>query len=100
MDKFYNMLGLAKKAGFTAEGEKRALESIKREDAVLCILAKDASQNTRKRIHDKCKNKSIEVIEYGNMEDIGKYTARDIISVVCIKNEGFAVQLKKLAQQT
>lgn len=100
MDKFLMMLGLAKKAGRTVLGEQGSLEAVRNNEVCLCVIAADAAYNTKKRISDKCKSRGIDVIEYGSREALGKYTGKEYISVVCIKNEDFAVQLKKLSRQS
>lgn len=99
-DKFLFMLGLAAKAGRTVSGEKGALEAVRNNEACLCVLARDAAYNTKKRLTDKCAYRVIDVIEYGSREELGKHTGKEYISVVCIKNKDFAVQLKKLSRQS
>jgi ribosomal protein L7Ae-like RNA K-turn-binding protein len=87
------------KAGSVISGEAACLEAIKKKKAFLCIIAADASHNTKKRLKDKCDFRDIEYFEYGNKESIGGRLGKNKISVVCIKNESFTVQLKRLREQ-
>lgn len=98
-DRFLQMLGLARKAGILVLGEESCIESIKKNKIKLCIIACDVSNNTKKRMTDKCTNKKIEYLFYGTKESIGSCLGKDVVAVVCIKNEGFAVQLRLLWEQ-
>ena len=49
------LLGLAQKAGSVKSGEFAATGAIKEGKAQLCIVARDASDNTRKEFSDACK---------------------------------------------
>ena len=62
-NKLMSMLGFAKKAGKLSSGEGITLENIKRDKALVVILANDASQNTAKRITDKSNYINILVVE-------------------------------------
>ena len=97
MDRFLQMTGLAKKAGYTVQGESGCLDAVKGQKAVLCIIAENASENTKKRLMDKCRSRGIEIIEYGTKESLGNCLGAENISAVCIKNNNFAVQLKLLS---
>jgi ribosomal protein L7Ae-like RNA K-turn-binding protein len=99
MDRFLQMIGLAKKAGNVIQGESGCLEAIKNQKAVLCVIAADTSDNTRKRLTDKCRSRGIEFVVYGTKESIGNCLGEENISAVCIKSESFAVQLKLLFEQ-
>jgi ribosomal protein L7Ae-like RNA K-turn-binding protein len=99
MDKFLQMIGLARKAGFTVQGESGCLDAIKGHKAVLCVIAEDTSANTRKRLTDKCRSHGTVCIGYGTKESIGNCVGEENISAVCIKSESFAVQLKLLFKQ-
>ena len=100
VDKFLQMIGLARKAGYVVLGEEGCIKAIKRNKAKLCIIADDASGNTKKRITDKCKNKGIEYLFYGTKESIGNCLGKKIVAVVSIKNEGFALQIKLLYKKS
>ncbi len=99
MDKLLSMIGIAMKAGCAVTGEAACLDSVKKGKALLCIIASDASYNTKKRLKDKCGFRDIDFFEYGDKESMGHCLGKNKISVVCIKNENFTVQLKRLWEQ-
>lgn len=52
--RFLNLLGLAMKAGKLVTGEETTLQSVRKNTVNLVILASDASENTEKKMRDKC----------------------------------------------
>lgn len=50
MDKFFNFLGLAKRAGNIVEGYSRCDEQRNKKDFFLIIISNDASNSTRKNL--------------------------------------------------
>lgn len=81
------------KAGKLIIGEERCLDSIKRKEAKLVILAEDTSKNTKKRIIDKCNFRSINLRVFGSKESLGKYTGTDLRAVVAIVDSNFSTKL-------
>jgi ribosomal protein L7Ae-like RNA K-turn-binding protein len=71
-DKLLGYLGLAKKAGKVALGSGAAEGAIRSAAAAVVIVAKDASENTVKRISDKCKFYQVGLMVYGTKEQIGR----------------------------
>ena len=63
MDKFFNFLGLAKRAGNIVEGYSRCDEQRNKKDFFLIIISNDASNSTRKKFKNHCIAKNIELIE-------------------------------------
>lgn len=49
-----NLLGLAMRAGKLVTGEELVIKSVQKKQAKFVFVAKDASENTRKKINDKC----------------------------------------------
>ena len=58
-DPVLQLLGLAQRAGFVKSGEFMTESSIKEGRSFLCIVAADASDNTRKRFRDMCSAQSL-----------------------------------------
>lgn len=52
--KALNLLGLAMRAGKLTSGTNRVLESIRKQESSLVIVAEDASENTKKQFLNKC----------------------------------------------
>lgn len=100
MDKIFGLIGLAKRAGKTAGGEFSVTASIKDKSAKLVIIAIDASDNTKKNISNSCRYYNIDYIEYGGLEELGKFTGSEIRAVVSVKDSGFADAIKKHFEHT
>jgi len=88
-DKIIGMLGLAERAGKLVTGESKALEAVRSGKAYICIVASDASENTKKLFHDKCAYNHVPICEYGTKISLGHASM-----VLC--DENFAKGLNKL----
>ena len=92
-----NMIGFAKKAGKIASGEGITLENIKKNRTKLVILAKDASENTSKRIKDKAKYRDIAFIEILDRKELGKAIGNEERVVISIIDKNFSESIKMIA---
>ncbi len=88
-DRITGMLGLAKKAGKLISGEDMVLDAIRSRKAGIVIVAEDASDNTKKLFHDKCRYYGIRIYEYGTKAESGHASM-----AICDRN--FAESIKKL----
>jgi len=88
-DKIAGMLGLAERAGKLVSGESKTLEAVRSGKALICIVAADASDNTRKLFHDKCGFNNVPVFEYGTKISLGHASM-----AVC--DENFAKGINRL----
>ncbi len=93
VDKIYSFLGLATKAGKLVSGEDACDRAIKSGKAYLVIVSEDASENTRKKFSDISGYRKLEMRCFGEKELLGRYTGKDIRSVIAITNKGFAGRL-------
>ncbi|MDR1781666.1 MAG: ribosomal L7Ae/L30e/S12e/Gadd45 family protein [Bacilli bacterium] len=75
MNNLLSVIGLAMKANKLVFGEKVIL-SIQKKQAQLVIISIDASDNTKKRLIDKCNYYGIDYLEMLSMEDIFKATGK------------------------
>lgn len=93
--KVLNLLGLATRAGKLISGEDLTLKEIRLEQAKIVFIANDASENTRKKISDKCQYYKIPyTIQYSRAEisqAIGKER-----TIVCLTDAGFAKKIREL----
>lgn len=94
MDKIFGLIGLAKRAGRISGGDFSVTESIKDKSAKLVIIALDASDNTKKNIINSCRFYNVDYIEYGSLEELGKFTGSGIRATVAVKDTGFAKAIK------
>ena len=88
-DKVMGMLGLAKRARCLVSGEEKVLDTVRSRKSGAVILARDASDNTKKKFHDKCSYYGIRVFEYGTKETIGH-------AVVSLTDRNFAESIVRL----
>lgn len=54
MKKYEGVIGLAKRAGKLATGTESVLDAVRAKKSALVLVASDASEDTKKRISDKC----------------------------------------------
>lgn len=94
--KLMTMLGFAKKSGKLSSGEGITLENIKKNKALVVVLASDASDNTAKRIKDKAKYRDILVTEMLSRKEIGQATGVGERVVVSITDQDFANSIKTI----
>jgi len=93
MNKLYQILGLAMKAGKLSYGDK-AIKSIQSKEAKLVLLTSDASDKTKKRITNKCFYYQIEVVLIDDSVYLSQSIGRSNCMYVSILEEGFAKEIK------
>ena len=95
MDKFFNFLGLAKRAGNIVEGYSRCDEQRNKKDFFLIIISNDASNSTRKKFKNHCIAKNIELIEDFSKEEFG----REEVKILAITDKNMAEKLMFLYRE-
>ncbi len=93
-DPVLQLLGLAQKAGMVKSGEFMTESTIKSQKAFLCIVAADASDNTRKQFRDMCTYYEVSYVEYSDRESLGHAIGKEYRASLCITDEKFAQKLK------
>lgn len=84
-----NNLGLAFRAQKLHYGTTNVIKSIQKQEATLVIIANDASDNTKKKIIDKCTYYNVDYkIEYQSHE-ISHAIGKKNIMVISILDSGF-----------
>ena len=96
LSKVLTLIGFAYKSRKMVSGEGISLEAIKKNNVKLVFLASDASENTRKRIKDKCSYRDIPVSEELDRLQIGNAIGKDERVVIGITDEGFSQSMLKL----
>lgn len=89
-NKVLSLLGLAARARKVASGEFSAENAVKGGKAELVIVAKDASDNTKKLFHDKCSFYEVPVYEYGTKETLGHAIGKELRASAAVLDEGLA----------
>ena len=95
MNRFYQLLGLATKAGKTVSGEFAVEQALKRGQVFLTIVAEDASDNTKKHFKDMCTYRNVPVFFAGSKEMLGKYLGKKERASVGVLDQGFADTLQR-----
>jgi ribosomal protein L7Ae-like RNA K-turn-binding protein len=95
-NKVYSFLGLAMKAGALVSGEDACERTIKSKKALLVIVARDASKNTKKKFSDICTYRGVQIRYFGNRDLIGRYIGKESRSVVAVIVSGFASKLMEM----
>lgn len=93
--KFYQMLGLAMRAGKVISGEEPVLAAIRSGQAKLVIVADDGSENTKKKIKDKSNYYGISLCIVPSREQLGTSIGKSDRVIVGVVDNGFAKQLMK-----
>lgn len=95
-DRIYSFLGLATKAGKLVSGDETCERALNRSLASLVIVAEDASHNTKKKFTDACNYRNIAIRVFGQKEMLGKFTGKNIRSVVAILDKSFSKRLMEM----
>jgi len=95
VNKVLSFLGLACRAGAVVSGEYATEKAVKSGKAKLCIVASDASDNTRKLFNDKCSYYEVPIIELGTKDELGKAIGKDYRASAAVTDSSFAEGLIK-----
>lgn len=95
-ERWISLLGLINRAGQLISGEELVLKEIRNGKAQLVILSRDASQNTTKRITDKCHYYNIPLKNVKDRYVLGQAIGKEARVVVAILENGFANKLEEL----
>ena len=87
IDKALNQIGIAMKARQLVSGEFACEQAIKEGKAFLCIVAKDASENTKKAFSNSCAYYEVSYIEYGTKESLGHAIGKEYRASIVVCDE-------------
>ena len=87
------MLSLSQRAGKLAVGERGCEMALQSGEAVLVIIAEDASDNTKKKFMQKAFHYNVKCFELGTKVDIGSVIGKDGAAVVALKDLNMAEQV-------
>ena len=93
---WYSLLGLANRARKIISGEELSIKEIRNGKAKLVLLSKDASQNTTKKITDKCHSYEVPLKLVENRYLLGQAIGKEARVVVAVLDDGFAKKLVTL----
>lgn len=87
---------MAAKARRVTSGMSLIVEAVKKGEAKLLLLAKDASEGTKNDVYILAEKNSLEIFEVLNKDALGGIIGKDERAAVAILDEGFAKALKKI----
>jgi len=90
LKKVYNLLGLAQRAGKASAGNMAAKTSLLRRRAIILIMSKDISENTRESLISTCNKQRIPYLFIGNKYDLGTALGKAYRVAVTINDPGMA----------
>ena len=94
-NKIYSMISLCARARQLCSGNFSVERAVKNQTAYVVIVARDASDNTKKLFDQKCNYYDIPYYEYGTKEELGKYCGNEMRTSIAILDEGFGNQIIK-----
>ncbi|MBS4207583.1 YlxQ family RNA-binding protein [Bacillus sp. FJAT-50079] len=98
-EKWMSLLGLATRARKTISGEDLVIREIQQARAKLVLISKDASDNTSKKIQDKCIFYNVPYLFVESREQLGHAIGKEARVVVAITEEGFAKKLASMLDE-
>ncbi len=93
------LLGIAMRARKIVTGEELAVREIQARKAFLVIISNDASENTAKKITDKCTFFNVEKQVFGSRAELGYAIGKESRVVLAITDAGFAGKLSQLLNE-
>jgi ribosomal protein L7Ae-like RNA K-turn-binding protein len=99
-NKVLNLLGIARRAGKLISGEEMVIKAVQKREAHLVILSVDASDNTRKKITDKCRSYQIPYLICFEREALGKAIGKTERVVIAIIEKGLAGLIKQNMEES
>lgn len=98
--KILSLFGLATRAGKIASGEFQTETAVKSGTAFLVVIAKDASDNTKKLFQDKCSFYKIPIIFLRTKEELGHAIGKEYRASLAILDKGFAEAIINMKQSS
>ena len=92
-DKALNMISIAMKAGALVSGEFACEQAIMDGSGFLCIVASDASDNTKKSFSNSCNFYEIKYIEYGTKESLGHAIGKEYRASIVVCDENLSLSI-------
>lgn len=94
-EKQLQLLGLALRASQLITGEEMTIRSIQKNEAKLVLVASDASDNTKKKMMNKCQFYKIPIFFEHTSEEISQAIGKSR-SICAFTDKGFAESYNKL----
>ncbi|WAA10754.1 YlxQ family RNA-binding protein [Fervidibacillus albus] len=92
-EKWLSLLGLANRAGKIVTGEEFVIKEIQKGRAKLVVLTEDVSDQTLKKMKNKCSFYGVPLKQKGNRYALGAAIGKHARVCVAVTDEGFAKKL-------
>jgi ribosomal protein L7Ae-like RNA K-turn-binding protein len=89
----YRLLGLARRAGAVAPGTEAVRRAIREGEALLILMAEDASSVQLEKIRTTLHDRSIPQVILGDRSALGAAVGRAALSAVAVTNRNLADEL-------
>lgn len=89
-EKVLNLIGLARRGGFTDSGDAAVRTAIQNRRAKLIIIAEDAAARTGDAFRLLAGDAGIPVVVCGTKENLGRILGKTLRSVVAVTDNNFA----------
>lgn len=96
MNKAFNLISLAQKAGKVRAGEYLTMKALKENKASLVIIAEDTSEKAKMRIMKACDECGCKAEVFGLKTELGHFIGAQNKSVISLTDKGFSSALLKL----
>jgi ribosomal protein L7Ae-like RNA K-turn-binding protein len=96
MTRVTQFLGLASRARKLVTGEELVTKGIQNRQIVLVIISQDASENTFKKITDKCRTYNVRWVQFGDRDLLGQAIGKGPRVVIGVTDSGFSARLQQL----
>ncbi|MCM1089032.1 MAG: ribosomal L7Ae/L30e/S12e/Gadd45 family protein [Muribaculaceae bacterium] len=94
-DKILSLLGLATRSRNVVSGGFATENAVKSGKAVLVIVAKDASDNTKKKFQNMCEFYQVPFCQFGEKESLGHSMGKQERTSLAVTDMGFADSIRK-----
>jgi predicted RNA-binding protein YlxR (DUF448 family) len=88
-------LALANKAGRVVSGSEKVMESLRRGDAALLILAADTSAESEAKFRAAAEKKGVEIFRFSLKDQLGSPLGKEIRTAVIVTPGAFADNLRR-----
>lgn len=88
--RIFSYLGLAMKSSNLVSGEFATEKAIQSREALLVLIAEDASDNTKKKFANKCDYYGVPIYFFGTKEELGKAIGKGMRTSIGLLEHGLA----------
>ena len=99
INKFFQFLGLSKRAGKLLEGYNKCNDSLNKREIFLFILSLDISERTKKLFITYCEKNNIPYILDFYKEDLGSAIGRAEVNIIGVTDDNISKKLLSLYEE-